>query len=104
MALGHEANAVPVVMKETNIGVQEAIDYIGVLFEDLVNDFLKCKANLPSFGLEWDDVVPKFIALLEAWVIGNIIWSFETPRYFGEDGARVKETRVVKCGPQEVSN
>lgn len=91
-------------MKEMNISLQGAADHVGMLFKDLMDDFLKCKANLPSFGPEWDDVVPKLIALLEAWIIGNILWSFETPRYFGADAAEVKETRVVKCRPSKMSD
>ena len=36
---------------------------------------------------------------MECWVIGSIEWSFETGRYFGKDGAMVKDTLVVELLP-----
>lgn len=96
-AMGHSrSNILSVLIEERNISLQEAADETGILFKGLVDEFMNCKANLPSFGSYWDGVIVQIVELLESWVIGNIIWSFEASRYFGADAGKVKNTLVVE--------
>ena len=39
---------------------------------------------------------------MEAWVAGNIAWSFAVGRYFGADNLTVKKTLVVTLSPPGV--
>lgn len=44
--------------------------------------------------------IRKHIVGMEAWVAGNLDWSFGTRRYFGKDHLRVRETLVVDLYPR----
>ncbi len=90
------ANIVTVLMHEKNIELQAASDLIGKHFSQLVDQFVEAKRHLPSIcGGSVDTAVAKYVAAMEQWVIGSLLWSFESQRYFGEEHRRVKETRVV---------
>ena len=94
--MGHFTNNIlTVLMKEKNIDLQGAADYVGVHFKVLMDQFLKDKAQLPSWSPEMDAKVAQFVKASETWVIGNLNWSFETPRYFGAHRQQVKATKVV---------
>lgn len=87
-------------MHEEKITLQQAADYAGELFQSLLDMFQMNKAQLPSFatttgvdGVDRD--VEKYVHALELAVVGNLCWSFETKRYFGEDKEQVKRTLVV---------
>lgn len=68
---------------------------LGGEFRSRLDLFLEDQHKLPSFGANVDGEVKKYIFGLTQWVIGNLIWSFETPRYFGVERDRVKETLLV---------
>lgn len=36
---------------------------------------------------------------LKLWVAGNLEWSFESLRYFGERGPSVKQSLIVELSP-----
>ncbi|TFK40242.1 isoprenoid synthase domain-containing protein [Crucibulum laeve] len=100
---GHTGNnIVTVLMKEKNISLQEASDYIGVHCKHLVDQYLTAKAQLPSRGFSSNSDAARFIEALSHWMIGNLEWSFETQRYFGSRHTEVKNTRLVILRPREV--
>ncbi|KIK62503.1 hypothetical protein GYMLUDRAFT_164402 [Collybiopsis luxurians FD-317 M1] len=93
---GHNGNnIVTVLMKEYSIDLQAAADYVGVYFEQLMKCFLDARTRIPSFGLEVDAGVVRYLDAMAHWVRGNLDWSFETERYFGSKFENVKETRIV---------
>jgi len=94
-ARGDTHNIVIVVMREKNLSAQAAMDYTGELFQRRVDEFLKVKAKLPSWGHEVDRAVGLYIKGMEYWVVGSAEWCFWSGRYFGEDGMKVKQTRVM---------
>lgn len=99
--MGHIGNNIlTVLMKEKSIGLQEAADYTGRHFKNLLDQFLNCKANLPSFGPKWDPVVAHSIMAMEAWVVGNLEWSFDVQRYFGRQHSQIKQTLIVDLYPK----
>ena len=49
-------NVLSVLQNEKGITVQEAADYVGVHFKELVDKFLAAKTQLPSFGKEVDTI------------------------------------------------
>lgn len=93
---GHAANnLITVIKEEEKIGLQEAFDVAGRLFKSYVEDFLRCKESLPSWGPDVDEAVSRYVAGLECWVSGGIEWCLSCPRYFGKSVEEVRRTRVV---------
>ena len=93
-------NIVTVLMQEKKIDVQAASDLVGEHFQQLITQFTENKPKLPSWGPEVDASVAAYVNALEHWIIGNLVWSFETIRYFGPHYQEVKRTRVVKLRPR----
>jgi hypothetical protein len=94
---------VVVVMKHHNLSLQQAIDYVGALCCRSIDRFLDLKARVPI----WDDEkvnrdVQLYIGGLSDWIIGSTEFNFLTDRYFGNDGATVRKTRVVKIMEKKV--
>lgn len=83
-------------MKDKNIGLQQAVDHIGEVFKSLTDQYNSSKEQLRSWSPEVDRDVLRFCSAMEYWVSGNLNWSFETPRYFGQDGEEIKRTRLVQ--------
>ncbi|KAF7429010.1 hypothetical protein PC9H_008248 [Pleurotus ostreatus] len=87
-------NVITVYMVQLRMDIQAAFDYAGAEFRRIWDRFQAAKASMPSFGDEHDDDVRRFIEGLEIWCIGNIYWSFESRRYFGEQGRQVMATQI----------
>lgn len=102
-AMGHTTNNImTVLMKAKNTDLQGAADYVGEYFKVLMNRFFEYKASPPSFGPEMDPTVEQFVMAMERWVVGNLVWSFETLRYFGTEKEKVKKTLIVELAPKKV--
>lgn len=83
-------------MKAHNLSLQQAFDFVGLKFRDLMEKFLVDKERLRSFGPQNDPQVHQFVAALEHWIIGNLVWSFETQRYFGPQHEEIRRTLVIQ--------
>lgn len=84
-------------MVNKGMDLQTAIDYVATLHDQLVDEFLAVFNSLPSFGSpEVDGMVQSFVHGLGNWVRANEAWSFESMRYFGRDGPRVRLERRVE--------
>ena len=93
---GHSANNfITVVMTERGVGLQEAFDFAGEYFGNLVNEFVERKASIPSWGPGIDDAVSQYASGLERWVGGYLEWCLSSRRYFGESVEEVRRTRKV---------
>ncbi|KAI0649321.1 terpenoid synthase [Trametes meyenii] len=102
-AMGHTGNNVmTVLMKDKNLDLQGAADYVGVHFKGLIDTFHAAKSTLPSWGPKIDDEVAQYAMAMQTWVIGNLNWSFETQRYFGHARHEIRRTRVVYLTPRRV--
>ncbi len=77
------------------MGMQEAADFTGGEVMLRVKQFIEGQKELPSFGNEVDKDVQKYLCGVAQWHVGNLIWSFKTPRYFGPEHDEVKKTLVV---------
>ena len=101
-ARGHVGNNVVTLLRnEKNIDIQAAADYVGVQFGQLMDRFMADKARLPSFGSALDAAVARYVDALGQWVIANLMWSFDTHRYFGANHVEIKRTRIITLGPKE---
>jgi hypothetical protein len=88
-------------MKTQGMDIQAASDHIGNHYKMLVDEFINGTAQLPSFGPDVDPDVARYIDAIQHWPIGNLVWSFETPRYFGAARKQIQSTRVVHLKPRE---
>lgn len=99
-AMGHFGNNILTVLQRSmNTDLQGAADYVEVHFRELAAKFEDAKSRLPSFGEELDAIVDKYIMATECWIIGNMEWSFDTRRYFGSDGPKIRESLIVELYP-----
>lgn len=79
-------------MAELNLGVQDALDWIGRFHEELANDFLADCARVPSFLVESEAVkheIRLYVDALGNWVRANYQWSFEVWYLTSNDAATV---------------
>ena len=87
-------------MANLGCSLQEAMDRAGELCRDMEVRFFQLEASLPSWGAEIDHDVYLYMENIKDWIAGPRHWSFMTTRYFGDDAAQVKETRLVKLLPK----
>ncbi|KLO13038.1 terpenoid synthase [Schizopora paradoxa] len=93
-------NFLSVVMRERGLNMQEAADLTGEEIMRRVNDFVGGQKDLPSFGEAVDKEVQEYMLSIGQWHIANVVWSLETPRYFGAEREEVKRTLIVNVKDQ----
>ncbi len=89
-----------VVQNEQKLELQEAVDYVGDLCLACIDRFQALRKALPSWGPEIDAQLQVYIDGLGDWMIGNLVWSFETERYFGKGGRQVRHDLSVALLPR----
>ena len=88
-------------MKHHGMNLQEAVDKVGELCKNTIDAFISNLERIPDFGDEQvNREVKLYVQGLQDWIVGSLHWSFETERYFGPDGQKVKETRIVNLLPK----
>ncbi|KXN86840.1 Delta(6)-protoilludene synthase [Leucoagaricus sp. SymC.cos] len=92
-------NGVEIVMRERNISIQEAMNWLGNYCDGLADSFLIELESLPSWGADVDARVTKYVNGLGQWVRGIDDWHFESARYFGSAGPDTKKTRIARFAP-----
>ncbi|KZV94482.1 terpenoid synthase [Exidia glandulosa HHB12029] len=91
-------NVVTVLMHDEGINLQTASNRVGEHYKYLVDTYWTAREALSkhTFGdQKLDDQVQSYVREMANWPIGNIVWSFETRRYFGDQKEQVKATRRV---------
>lgn len=90
-------------MYNLGIDLDAAVDWLEAKHTGLLNDFVSELRDLPSFGTpELDARVRRWIGDVAAMVRGNTEWHFVAPRYFGNDGALVRQRGYVALIPKAV--
>ena len=95
---GH--NIVTAVMEEYHLDLQQALYWISGYASKTISNFLFNSSALPSWGSKIDGSIKKYIDLVARCVRGYDTWSYETNRYYGDDGLRVQERRKVTLLPR----
>ncbi|KAF8511105.1 terpenoid synthase [Gautieria morchelliformis] len=88
---GH--NLVTVLMDQYNVDRQTAMDCIGELHDDFVEQFLATWKKIPTFGGPVDEDIRTYTDGLANWIRGCDCWSFECARYFPKQGSQIRLTR-----------
>ena len=95
-----ECNLITVAMNQNSLDVQSAVDFVWDMCKEAFDRFMDLKRNkIPSWTPEVDADVRIYIEGLADWMIGTLHWSFESERYLGKEGKKVKETLVVHLLP-----
>ena len=95
---------IPILQTYYGMDLQDAVDHVGELCKMTIDDFVENKNRIPSFGCpKLDRDVANYVQGLQDWIVGSLHWTFMSERYFGKDGAEVKEHRYVKLLPRKVS-
>ena len=85
-------------MRTKGLSLQAASDYIGAHYKRLLHRYYSSKAALfrTSFGdAQVEADVRLYADAMDYWPLGNLIWSFETKRYFGDAHMEVMDS--VSC-------
>ena len=94
---GH--NVVTAIMEEYQLDLQQALYWLSGYASDTISNFLaNCRA-LPSWGEKTDRAIRIYIDLVARCVRGYDTWSYETNRYYGEDGSKIQEHRRITLLP-----
>lgn len=88
-------NAVMLVMREHDLSLPEAMDWILKYGQKVVKSFNANVAVLPSWGPEIDRKVQIYVHGIAQNIRGVDDWTFESHRYFGARGPEIKATRVM---------
>ncbi|KJA23141.1 hypothetical protein HYPSUDRAFT_138166 [Hypholoma sublateritium FD-334 SS-4] len=97
---GDTHNMICVVMNEEGLDLQSAVDFVGDMCKQSIDRFNEERSRLPSWGPEIDRDVSVYVNGLADWIVGSLHWSFDSERYFGKSGRKVKSSRVVELLPQ----
>jgi hypothetical protein len=61
-----------ILMKYHNHTLQSAMDYVGKLCSETIDNFERQKGQVPSWGPEVDDMVARYIQGLQDWIVGYV--------------------------------
>ncbi|KAJ3562898.1 hypothetical protein NP233_g9287 [Leucocoprinus birnbaumii] len=92
-------NSVMLVMREQNVGLPEAMDWILDYGQRVVKSFNANVDALPSWGPEVDERVKVYVQGIAQNIRGVDDWTFESHRYFGPKGMEIKRTRMMSPFP-----
>lgn len=90
-----------VLMTTQSMDIQAACNFVGGHYKRLMDDFMSARGSLQSFGPQVDTDVKRYVDACQYWPSGNLVWSFETPRYFGALRDQILRTRIVPLKPVE---
>jgi hypothetical protein len=79
-------NIITVLMKNKDLDIQAASNFVGKHYKHLMQSYVHDKSNLPSFDdASTDKDVARYIEAMQHWPIGNIVSISYYPRTFGSD-------------------
>lgn len=87
-------------MAAEGIDVQAAVNMAGKMHADMIKDFNRLFAEIPQYGDPIDQHVKSYMNGMAHWTGGNVQWSFESGRYFGNRGLEVMATRSLLLSPK----
>ncbi|KAI0753658.1 terpenoid synthase [Fomes fomentarius] len=83
---GDFQNLVFCIMLERDCNLQTAVDVLTEMQAQRVADYIRYKAQLPSFGPEVDAELARYNKAIEQYTQGTVVWYYHSPRYFrGQD-------------------
>jgi len=83
------------------MSVQEALDRAGQLHSDRVRRFEELYQQIPRWGGPVDLDVQRLVDGMAWWGSAIVWWSYESGRYFGDQGAELLRTRKMRLLPKK---
>jgi len=100
-ATGNDGNnLLTVVMHQLNCDLDGAVQWAARYHSEVEARFMDGINRIPSWGIEIDKRINKYVQGLANFPRGHICWSFESNRYFGDKGLEVQKTRFVPLIPK----
>ena len=87
-------------MAEYHLGLQDALNWLETYTDAVVSRFLCDLKQVPSWDPDTDRKVQMYIDGVGQWVRGNDDWPYETKRYYGDDGLRIRDDRILRISRQ----
>ena len=87
-------------MRQFNYNVQDAMQWVCNRHYKIQAEFMALLETLPSFNPQVDKDLKEYLNNLGRVVRGNVEWSFQCRRYFGNHGLEVQRTRLVPLKPK----
>jgi hypothetical protein len=97
-------NLVTVVMAEYHLGLQDAFNWLETYTDAVISRFLSNLKQIPSWDPDTDRKVQMYIDGVGQWARGMDDWSYESKRYYGDDGLRIRGDRILKISPPKRPN
>ena len=94
---GH--NIITTIMEEYHLDLQQAVYWLSGYASKTISNFLTNSHALPSWGEKTDRAIRVYIDRVARCVRGYDAWSYETNRYYGDDGLKVQECRRITLLP-----
>lgn len=91
-AEGDNHNILCIVMREQQLSLEDAFEWVNKRHRDLQEKYLQCLAKMPSWGPEIDAQVDKCIGGWGRMISGNVKYSISCKRY---------ADRRERIGPQD---
>ncbi|KAK0370381.1 hypothetical protein CLIM01_12258 [Colletotrichum limetticola] len=83
-------------LKSQGHSIQGAIDEIGDMIDECYRDWYLALSKMPICGEKVDQEVIRYLDGCRDVALGNLHWSYESRRYLGDEGALVRQTRVLR--------
>ncbi|KAK1522828.1 hypothetical protein CPAR01_14371 [Colletotrichum paranaense] len=83
-------------LKSQGHSTQGAIDEIGDMIDECYRDWYLALSKMPICGEKVDQEVIRYLDGCRDVALGNLHWSYESGRYLGDEGALVRQTRVLR--------
>ena len=96
---GH--NIITAIMEEYHLDLQQALFWLSGYASKTIFNFLASMRALPSWGEKIDRAVMVYIDRVARCVRGYDAWSYETNRYYGDDGLKVRDCRQITLLPPD---
>jgi hypothetical protein len=89
-------NIMTTIMAEYNLGLQDALVWLGTYTDAIVSRFLSNLKGIPSWDPDTDKRVQMYIEGVGQCVRGNDDWCYETTRYYGDNGLKIRDDRILR--------
>ena len=94
---GH--NIITAIMQEYHLDLQQALYWLSGYASKTISNFLTDIHALPSWGENIDQAIKVYIDRVARCVRGYDAWSYETNRYYGDNGLKVQKCRKITLLP-----
>ena len=86
-------------MSEKGVDLDGALDWVAEHHGQILSEFQAQYQVLPSWDPATDLRVKMYVERLAFFMRGIDCWAFETERYFGTNGRKIQEQRIVDLLP-----